>query len=515
MQRYMLNNSRLTSQTMASYRKLIATKHSISALVSFEAENNTEDYTYVNGSDYATYIKPQISNAATTRGSSGLNENSMLSLVGKADYTFDNKLYLGGSFRRDGSSRLSPETRWGNFWSVAGYWRLSQEDFWTNAGLKDILTDTKIRASYGENGTQPSNWFDWMGLYSLSAKYNGYAASYQSTIANDALTWERNLATNIGLDITLINRINIAFDWYNRDTKDLILSQPISSTSGFSSMLQNVGSMRNRGWEVSVNATAVETADWQVNLGLNVAQNRNTLTALNDGTTEAQFVSTSLMQRVGEAYYSFYRYEYAGVDPETGKESFYKNTTNADGSINREITTNINECQRTIVGNTEPLFTGGFNSQVSYKWFDLSFTLTYSVGGNALDMASWIQTGGGSFNYNGNVPSYFEIDKTWKNPGDIAELPVFQYGSTSQASDRWMVSTDHLRLKNLTLGFSAPKAWTDAIHLKKARLYVSGSNLLTLKSKDCYFDPEVPITGLVSFESPQLRTVTMGIEIGF
>ncbi len=511
-QRNQINATRLNSQTMATYNRIFDEKHAVSALLSFEAENNGQSSTYSNGSNYPTYLKPEIANAASTDAYSDVSSSTLISYVAKADYTYDNKFYVGGSFRRDGSSRLAPSKRWGNFWSLSAYYRLSQDEWWQNS-IGSVITDAKVRASYGENGTQPSDWYGWQGVYGFGYNYNGLPGSAEVQFNNDALTWERNLATNIGIDLAFFDRIRIGFDWYNRDTKDLIMARPISSTSGFSSMLTNVGALKNQGWELVFNALAVDTPDVQWSLGFNLAHNSNKLVSLNDGQDE--IVGAFHINRVGESYYSYYMYEYAGVDPETGKESFYKNTKNDDGSIDRSLTTDYAEAEKVIVGQAEPTITGGISSNFNYKWLDLGFTFTFSLGGEAYDAAYWIQSGGGTYNYVGNVPSYFDIDKTWKKPGDIAELPVFKYGSTSARSSRWLMNTDHLRLKNLTLGFSAPKNWLSAIHLSKARLYVSGSNLLTFKDKNCYVDPEVPIGGICYFESPTLRTVTVGLEIGF
>lgn len=516
MQRTSIVNSRLNSQTMASYNNVFNDVHNLSALVAFEAEANKEDYLYANGNGYPSYQKPEIENAATTSASSSLAQSTLLSWVGKLDYTYDNRYYVGGSFRSDGSSRLSPENRWGNFWSVSAYWRLSQEHWWKDGGINTVLTEAKIRASYGENGTQPSNWYDWMGIYSYGYNYNGMPGSAEKRVNNPDLSWERNLSTNVGFDVTFIDRISLSFDWYNRETKDLILAQPVSQTTGFATTLKNVGAMRNRGFEIDLRATAIQTRDVQWILGLNIAHNNNTLISLNDGTNEmVSTASSNIIHRVGESFYSYNLYEYAGVDAATGNESFYLNTVNEDGTINRGTTTNPAKAQRVITGNAQPTITGGITSQFSYKWLDFGFTFTYSLGGSAFDNASWIQSNGGTYNYIGNVPDYYKIEDTWQNPGDNASLPKFQYGSVATRSSRWQVSTDHLRLKNVTLGFSAPKAWTDKMTIQKLRIFASASNLFTIKSKDLYFDPETRVDGLVTFQSPALRTITFGIEVGF
>ena len=217
------------------------------------------------------------------------------------------------------------------------------------------------------------------------------------------------------------------------------------------------------------------------------------------------------IHRIGEAYQSFYAYEYAGVDPETGSEMFYIN--GEDGS--RETTIHSNEANKVIIGSPDPKLTGGLTNFVSWKFIDLNFTLTYSLGGHAYDAATWLQSNGGTYNYVGNVPAYYKIEDTWKQPGDNAKLPLFAYGNKNTVSSRWMMPTDHLRMKNLTIGFTLPSNLSKKAGISKLRAYISGNNLLTWKSKDLYVDPETPVDGLCYFETPALRTITFGIELGF
>ena len=197
--------------------------------------------------------------------------------------------------------------------------------------------------------------------------------------------------------------------------------------------------------------------------------------------------------------------------PETGKESYYVNGEDGD----RSITTDYSKANKILIGSVEPKIQGGITNSMAWKFIDFSFTLTYSLGGHVYDYATWLQSNGGTYHYLGNVPAYYEIDKTWQQPGDNAELPQFAYGNTNVPSSRWMMSTNHLRVKNLTLGFSVPSNVLAPLGISRLRAYLSGNNLLTWKSKDLYVDPETRPDGLVTFETPTLRTVTFGLEIGF
>ena len=147
---------------------------------------------------------------------------------------------------------------------------------------------------------------------------------------------------------------------------------------------------------------------------------------------------------------------------------------------------------------------------------DLGLTFTYSLGGAACDYSTWQHSNGGSHLYGGAVPTYYDISKMWTGPGDTnATLPKFEYGSAASLSSRWLMPTDYLRLKNLTLGVSIPQNYISKLGLSKARIYFSGSNLLTWKSKDLFVDPEMRVDGLCTFETPALRTYTFGIELNF
>ncbi len=511
-QKVMGTRSKLNTQTQLTYNKTIAELHNLDALLGFETEDYNYDYMYGNGSKYPSYL-PEIENAGDTRASSSVMKYRMTSFLGRLNYDYANKYYFSASYRRDGSSRLSRSSRWGDFWSVSGSWRITGESFMES--VKDVLTDVKLRASYGVNGTQPKDYYGYMGVYEFGYNYNGNAGSAEKRIENPNMKWEKNYATNVGLDVTLWNRLSMTFEWYNRDTKDLLLDKAISGVPGIidrygdAKTLMNVGSMRNRGVELEIKSTNIQNKDWTWTTTFNISHNKNTLEKL-DG-EQNEMINSMLIHRVGEPYYSIYAYEYAGVDPDTGKEMYYIN--GEDGS--RKTTTNSAEANKTIIGSVEPKVQGGLSNFVSWKFIDFNMTLTYSIGGHAYDNARWVQSNGGNFNYTGSVPAYYKIEDTWKKPGDNAKLPQFVYGNKGVFSSRWLMPTDYLRIKNLTVGFTMPSNISNKIGLGKVRAYIATNNLLTWKSKDLYVDPETPVDGICTFETPALRTVTFGIEIGF
>ncbi|MBQ7420697.1 MAG: TonB-dependent receptor [Prevotella sp.] len=513
MQRVINHNKQLNTQTQLTYVKNFG-EHNVDALLGFETENNDYDYNYIGGQDYPGDLY-EFANAGTTNAESKTLGYKLTSFLGRVNYNYANRYYAGLSYRSDGSSRLARKNRWGNFWSISGAWRFGAEKFFEP--VKPVVTDGKLRLSYGVNGTQPSGYYSYMSLYKYGEYYNGQSGMGIVGIGNPDLKWEKNKAFNLGIDLTFIDRISVTFDYYVRRTSDLIYDLPVSAVPGYydssyaTTTPQNIGELKNSGVEFTIQSNNITTKDFTWTTMFNIGHNSNKVVKLNGESDEV--ISGSLIHRVGEPYYSYYAYEYAGVDPETGKESYYIN----DGTENaRNTTTNVNEANRVIIGHHDPAVEGGLSNNIRWKFIDFGFTFTYSFGGDALDTATWLHDNGGQFTYYGNTPSYYKLSDMWTGPGDTtAKLPKFEYGSTRVMSSRWLMPTDYVRLKSLTFGLSAPEQYISRFGLNKARFYFAASNLFTIKSKDLFVDPEMPVNGLCTFETPSLRTFTFGIELGF
>lgn len=500
----------LGTQTQLTYIQTFNKLHNVDALVAFETEDFKYSYLYTSGTGFPTYKLPELINASVTSAESNINRSRQASYLGRVNYDYASKYYLGISLRTDGLSRLSSDNRWGTFWSLSGSWRLSQENFWQGSTLANLFSDAKVRASYGTNGTRPDAFYDYFGVYKYGYKYDGVSGSAEARQANPNLKWEKNFATNIGLDLSFKDILTLTFDWYNRDTEDLLYDVNVSQVTGFETRLANIGKMRNRGFEVELKSNNIMKSDFSWTTSLNLAHNKNEVLKLDDS-EEGQYINGARITKVGHPLYAYYAYEYAGVDPATGKESFYIN--GADNS--RETTTDQTKANKTIIGSYNPDITGGLTNFITWKGFDLGFTFTFSLGGDLYDYATWLQSNGGARNYNAQVPAYYKLEDMWQKAGDNAKLPQYVFGNINVQSSRWMMSSDHLRLKNLTFGYTLPTKVVRKAYMEKVRLYASGSNIFTWKSKDTYLDPESRVDGLVTFETPTLRSFTFGIEIGF
>lgn len=500
--------------TNLNFIKTYAKNHHIDALIGYEISDYKRDY--LSGTQ-ANFVNPEynaIGNGTVPSSIGGYaSQNRLISYISKVNYDWNGIYYLGASYRLDGSSRLHPDNRWGSFWSVSGAWRFSDEKFFNK--IKNIISDGKIRVSYGVNGTLPSSYYAYMSLTNIDASYNNLPGIAEGNIANNDLLWENNYTANFGLDLSVKDNINVSFEYYSRTTKNLLMDLPTSLTSGFSNYTTNIGSVRNSGVELSITSENISKRDFSWTTSLNIGHNKNKILVLDGNQTE--IISGSQIRRVGLPYYTYYMIEFAGINSETGKPQFYTNTKDTDGNLVKDITEDATKANPIADKSPFPKLTMGLTNTIKYKLLDLSFTLSSSLGGWSYDSAAQkSQTSGSGDGAINQIPEYYR--NSWKKPGDVTEYEAWIYGNSfkmsSPANSRRLHTTDHIRIKNLTFGISAPSSWSSKIGIKKARLFFSAFNLWTLAGFNEY-DPEVPIDGSVAYNTPPLRTLTFGLDINF
>ena len=505
---YILNQHNIYSSTTLNYANTFNEKHNLDVLAGWDVDDRRVEYVMASQNGYPHNKLPESINAASPmEGSAYYEQDHLLSFLSRVNYDFDNKYYVSANFRRDGSSRLGVNNRWANFWSVSAAWRMTQEEF-----MHDLtwLNDLKIRASYGVNGTLPSSYYGHLSLYGYGNNYQEKPGSAPVSVPNPDLAWEKNKNFNIGFDARLFDRLNVTFDYYTRRTSDLLQDVPTSMTVGFSSMLKNVGEMKNQGVEVDINVDVFKHSQVRWNTGLALSHNSNKVTKLYEG---KDIIDGSRITREGESYYSWWSREWAGVDPQTGEEQWVLNTKNEDGSINRGLTKNPAEAQRVIIGKPDPKLTGGWRNSLSWKGLELNMLFNFSLGGKVYDTyrTSFTDTDGYSVWYNMSTDQL----NRWQKPGDVTDVPrrINNYVWGNYGSSRFMKDLNYLRLKSLSLSYSLPQKWVNKAQLNNVRVFVSGSNLLTLTSYK-FTDPEMPVNGMPTFGLPNLKTVTFGIELG-
>ena len=504
--------SKLVWANQLTYNVTIRENHHLDALLGYEIDDNSYEYIDGEKTNFASYDKSALSNGATVSDVSGYDtRNRMVSYLSRFNYDYKNRYFVGASARIDGSSRLAPGNRWGCFWSVSGAWRIIEEAFMKPTS--DWLTDLKLRLSYGVNGTQSSDYYGYFGLASLTDSYMSEPAYSLSQLANKDLTWETNYNLNAGLDFALWNRLNFTIEYYTRTTKNLLMDYPVSMTTGFDSYLLNIGKVRNRGVELEISSTNFDTKDFKWNTTLTLAHNQNKILTL-DG-IQTEIISGTQIHKVGESYRTFYLIEFAGINPQTGAPQFYTNAKDEQGNYVKEITEKPSEANYIPYKHAEPTLTGGLSNSLRYKWFDLNFMFSYQFGGYSYD--TWAQkTEHGGNDLLANIPIYYR--DSWKQPGDITQYELFTasptYPMSSYATTRRVHSTDFIRLKNLTFGFTMPASWTRKCGLQSVRLYASANNLWTWAKYD-YYDPEAVNAGTAIWGTPPLKTVTFGINLNF
>ncbi len=513
---------KFVSSTTATYNRSIQ-ENRIGLLVGFEAEKNTTDFTRATGQNLPAKVHT-VATAGTLDANAYKWGNSMVSILSKIDYDYNERYFASASYRRDGSSRLSPDTRWGNFWSVAGAWNVANESF-----LQDhpVISDLKIRVSYGVNGTLPTSNYGYMNLVTYTGAYGGNPGGTITSIADEKLSWETNYTTNIGVDFGLFgNRLRGTIEYFNRDSKDLLQNLPISSITGFSSILKNIGSINNKGIEIEVSGDIIRNKEWTWSTGINATHIRSKVTKLYDGEDiiwkdpTASDGRAQYIYQEGESTLAFYGYEWAGVDKTNGKGIYYVNDPDnplkGDFEHNgRGATYDYASAHYTIIGNGIPKLYGGFNTTVSYKGVDLGLNFIYKIGGSLYDGAYRDVAEDGYYWERMRARSYYKNMWTEQNPnGTLPRLDGNDPKDALQYTSRVISDASFLRLKNLSVGYTLPKALTERAAIKRTRVYFNASNLLTF-SRYKEADPEVNEYGTRGWETPIGKTFVFGIELDF
>ncbi|MBD2700965.1 SusC/RagA family TonB-linked outer membrane protein [Spirosoma sp. BT702] len=480
--------------------------------VGYEAQKSngyfisTTGTTFPNSPDLTSLVVAATPTLASQTGS----DYSFTSLISNVLFDYKKKYNLTGSFRRDGSSRFGINNRYGNFYSVGASWNINEEAFFPKTATLSAL---KLRASYGVNGNAAISNYQWQATYGFGNNYNQAPGSIPNNVGNADLTWELNKPFNVGIDASLMgNRLNVTVDYYNRTTSQLLLNVPLSRTSGFSTILDNVGSMVNKGWEFSVSANPIQGAiAWNVNA--NAAINKNQITQLYAG---QDILDGQFIRREGLDFQSYYMREWAGVDPQNGNPLWYKNIANADGTLDRSTTTNYNEAQRIVYKSASPKLIGGFGTTLSFKGITLDAQFSYNFGNYMRD--GWVNyyfSDGFNPQYNKQVR---QLDR-WQKPGDVTNVPKYVYNGNNgsyQASTRFLYKADFIRLRAVTLSYSLPQALISKAKLNQVQLYVRGTNLFLFTfDKDLPNDPELSINSQQDLNPFISKIVNAGINIGF
>ena len=443
-----------------------------------------------------------------------------MSILSRAEYNYDNRYYASASYRRDGSSRLGASARWGNFWSVAGSWRISNEAFMQD---QDVISNLRLRASYGVNGTLPSSNYGWRSLAAYGYPYMTKPGGALANAADANLSWETSYTMNFALEFGLFdNRLNGTVEYFNRDSKDLLQDVPISYVTGFGSTLKNIGSINNHGWEVELSGDIIRNSDFRWSAGLNATFLKSKVVELYDGEDIIWYDPTGsdsrakFIYREGESTLAFWGYEWAGVEKATGLNIWYSNNDNSDTKLNgRNVVYDFSDADEIVIGNAIPFAYGGINTDLEWKGLTFGLNFIYKLGGHLYDGA-WKDMADDGYYWN-RIRGQLYFENMWTDYNtDGTEPKILGTDPTDsmQKSTRHLHDASFLRLKTITLGYRLPNKWISKVGLSSARVYFNGGNLLTF-SKYKIADPEVNHYGTRGWETPIGKTYTFGLEISF
>lgn len=454
--------------------------------------------------------------------SSYLSRWTLASWYGRLNYNFDDKYLLTFTGRYDGSSRFGKNNKWAFFPSGAASWNISNEEFLEDS---DLLSNLKLRASFGVTGNTEIGTYQSLARFSpVFSTVGGQPvnAIRPTDVANNNLTWESTTQYDIGLDIGLLNdRIDITADYYNKKTEDLLYNIPLPEYSGYGTSLQNIGSIENKGFELSLNSQNITTDQFSWSTRLNISFNRNKIAELAGGDVKyseapGHMISTeSQILREGEPVGSFYGWIFDGLyqegddfsaepDKQPGDVKF--KDINGDGTVNNS--------DQTIIGDPHPDYIWGFTNNFKYQNFDLSVFLQASAGNDMLNFTRmellWMS---------GKSNQLAEATNRWTPDNTDTNIPRASSGRSAIVSSQWVEDGSYVRVKNISLGYNIPASVLGS-RVRSARIYASGQNLLTFTDFSGY-DPEVSYQnsntniGLNYASYPNIRSFTIGLDIGF
>lgn len=503
---YIFQTSDLTNSTVLRFADSYGANN-ISAIAGFEVADHRVGYTYASANNYPN-DKLNALSVGQVDGVGGASYRSfMMSVLGNVNYDYDNRYYATASFRRDGSSRLGPDSRWANFWSVSAAWRLSGEEFMEN--VSDLFSDLKFKASFGTNGNLPSAYYAYKGLYSASAGYGTASGIYWSNPENSRLGWEKSRNFNVGIDWSLYNRVDIGVEYYNKYTSSLIFDMPASAVTGFSSYTSNVGHLLNDGVEVEISSQNISRRNFTWSTDFNFTWQRSVVKNLpNDGADIIYGDGGMYIHREGQSMYSFYLPVWKGVNPENGLGEFWVDPQDHS----QGVTNYYSQAGSTIVGKALPDFTGGLTNTMTFLdgLLDLSFLISYQFGGSLFDYPGYFTHSDGfraaSMNAAADAADYWTPqNKNARFPKPIMNNPY----RWDRFSSRLIRSTDNIRMREITLGCNIPVRK----YISSVRVYFRTTNPFMIWSAVPDIDPDVAINGYRTADVPVTKSFVFGVNL--
>jgi TonB-dependent starch-binding outer membrane protein SusC len=498
------NTNFMTSQ-LFNYNFNVGAKSKIDGLVGYEYRVENQEGIFAIADGFPTYQFRTLNTAANPRAPGEFFTGyKRQSVFGQVNYNFDSKYLISGTLRYDGSSRFGENKRYGLFPAVKMAWNIDNEEFLANARAISTL---RFRASWGVTGNDQIGNFDGLGLYGGGFVYNNQPGISFSQLANPELQWERNESLNLGVDFGFFrNRINGSVEVYNKQTKDLLLSQPVQLTSGFTSITRNVGQVQNKGVELTLGVDLFKpkaSGDFGWTTTFVFTYNKNSVKSLYN---DLQELPGDPSIRVGRELGSIFTQQYAGVNAATGRPMWYDTLGN--------LTYQVLARDRRYIGDGQPNYWGGLNNTLRYKGFTLDVFFQYEYGRTLSDgQVNFMLENIARLN-----PLTEVYESRWTTPGQLTYLPRMnvngaeQKGSGSGSGSRNFFKADYIRLKNVTLSYDINSEVTRRLKINNARFYIQGTNLWTYSD---WYSYDIEFVGDATGIIPQSKNFTVGLQFQF
>lgn len=500
---------------LLNYQNTFANNHNVEFLLGHESFDRHYSEMYGMKTQLIVEGIYEFDNFVTPTSLSGYSSDKRTeSYFSRLNYNYKDKYYFSASYRRDGSSVFHKDVRWGGFYSVGASWRVSEESFIKNLGWVDQL---KVRSSYGQVGNDNiGSFYAYQALYATLPNAEAPGLDW-SKIGNSELTWESNNSFDVAVEFNLFNnKLHGLFEFYKKDSKDLLYDQPLVPSMGLSSQPRNIATLYNQGLEISLGSTVVKNRDYLWDINLQMSTVKNEITEIPD-----PFVSGSKRWDVGHSIYDYYLYDYYGVNAETGAALYHVWKSDESGVTSPQYNENgdpvlsekYTDSEKGYTGDSAiPDLFGSLINTVKYKNFQLDFMFTYSLGGKILDYNYADLMNEGDY---GNAIHKDQLNG-WRKAGDVTDIPRLEYGNSNinPTSDRWLTDASYLALKNVNISYSFNQKKIKDFGIKELKVFATGENLFMMTARKG-MDPQEAFSGTTSNVYLPSRVFSLGVNVSF
>ena len=511
----------LDQQYVANYNFTLQDIHHFDITAGYDGY--TYEYTELSGQGQNLYDPESefVSNTIDKKNATGFKQTyATEGFFGRVNYSYDDKYFGNVSYRRDASSRFSPDNRWGDFWAASVAWMITREEFMKNVTWVNML---KLKASFGQQGNDDlllpagksvggsqKNFYPWMDQYSVMGANGIFSDGTLFAKGNKDITWETSTSYNVGLEFALFNnRLNGSAEYFARKSSDMLYNKPIAGSMGYTYIPMNVGSMTNSGFELDLSYQIFNRKNFSWDVNFNATFVKNKINELHPD-LKGQLIDGSSIYEEGESMYRMYLVKYAGVDEKTGEALYW--AKDKDGKEYATANYSLAQTNKAGTDNLMPKVYGGFGTSIEAYGFDASNQLSYQLGGQIYDSGYRFMMAGKGEGQNWHKDIY----NAWTPANTKTDVPRLnaQDSFTNALSDRWLISSNYLSINNITVGYTLPSNLVKKMFIEKLRVYFTADNVgLIAKRKG--LDPRQSYTTSTNSLYSPIRTISGGISLTF